>query len=410
MNTQSNATSRGDTKTAVGSFSVTVADTDEEREAAVELARPLFPRTYRASIRKTDHMLVAWGDGEIIGGLIMKTRETDGSQIGIISWIFTARHAREQGVATELLSEGLSYLEAHGCEVVVTDIEGFNSGSATLFSSAEFTRTTSRELARQVSLRGLLRVWLTLSYQFDFGHFLWAKRLGETSPSKTAETIASDTASSRAEQSVESNSITAAVDGSRSLALSWMLNILLIWVAAAAVTAVPTFGLTIPELVALTVAAVVLFAVRYLPLWVLTRRDQLEWQYRGWFNGIPISVALGAILGIFFPTTGDRYPASNDWRYAETLKRIGPAAAISAVLTLWIVVAAGQAPELFPTIAGVSTAGAVQFVGFSLLVVDLLFVLTPFQCYRGRRIYDWNRPVWILLAGATAVVISLTMV
>ncbi len=409
MNTQSDATSPGGTKTAVGSFSVTVADTDEEREAIVELARPLFPRTYRASIRKTDHMLVAWGDGEIIGGLIMKTKETAGNQIGVISWIFTARHAREQGVATELLSEGLSYLDEYGCDVAVTDIEGFNSGSAALFASAGFTRTTSRELARQVSLRGLLHVWVTLSYQFDFGHFLWAKRLGETSSSEPVESTASDTAFSTTEQSIDSNGITAAVDGQQSLALSWMLNILVIWVAAAAVTAIPTFGLAIPELVALAVAGIVLFALRYLPLWALTRGDPLEWQYRGWFNGIPISIALGAVLGIFFPTTGDRYPASNEWRYAETLQRIGPAAAISAVLTLWIVVAAGQAPELFPTIVGASTAGAIQFVGFSFLVVDLLFVLTPFQCYRGRRIYDWNRPVWILLAGATAVVISLTM-
>ncbi len=378
------------------SFAVTVADTDEEREAAVELARPLFPRTYRANIRQTDHMLVAWGDGEIIGGLIMKVRTVEDKQIGFFSWIFTAAHARQQGVASELVSEGCSYLSEQGCEMVVTDIEGFNSASTALFSSAGFTRTTSRELFGQLGARGLVRVWITLSYQFDFGHFLWATSLP-------------DGAESKASASDESETIASATDGPRALALSWAMNILAIWVAAATVTAVPTFGVTGAQLLAFTGAGLLLFGVRYLPLWALTRGQPLEWRYRGWFNGVPISLALGAVLGIFFPTTGDRYPTRGTWRYTDELRRIGPAAALSATLTLGLVIVAAQAPELFPTLAGASTAGGVLFVGISLLVVDLLFVLTPFQCYRGRRIYDWNRVVWVVLAGVTAVVISLTM-
>ena len=46
-------------------------------------------------------------------------------------------------------------------------------------------------------------------------------------------------------------------------------------------------------------------------------------------------------------------------------------------------------------------------VGFPLLVVDVLTPFFPLACYNGRRIWDWSRPLWAVLAAAVVALIVL---
>jgi len=362
-----------------------VCEPDEAAsERVVELGRDVFHPLYRRAIERTDHMLCARLDGEIAGGLIMEVHSTSTERVGIVSWLFTAEEARGHGVGTRLVAEGLSYLRAHGCAHVVTDIEGHNTSSSTLFARAGFEQTTSTRLVRHVGLRNTLTTWRELVYYTDFGHFLWYGRLGDPEP--PSEPPSGDTERRRSGV------------GFGSLFRSWSLNLAVLALAFVGLSGVFQASIPVAELVTVVGVGVVVFLVRETPIAVLAGFDSEPWRYRGWLNGVPMSVGVGLVFGAFFPMLGSLYPRSSEWTYREKRRLFGIGATVSTGL-LTVLLVATQPLELAP-VDGVPIASVAPFVIVPFLVVDHLLFFTPFRCYRGGRVYDWNRTVWLVLTVA----------
>ena len=366
---------------------------DEPDEAAseqvVELGREVFPLLYRRSVQPTEHMLCGWLNGELAGGLIMEIHSTPTEQIGIISWVFTAEDARGHGIGSQLVTDGLSYLQERGCTHVVADIEGHNTSSNKLFARAGFEQTTSTQLIQRVGLRSTVAIWKTLVYYVDFGHFLWSKRLDE--PTQPSKPTAPDTKTKQSGTSF------------RSLFGSWSLNFAVLALAYMGLTGLLARSIPVAELVTVVGIGAVVFVIREAPLALLARFDSDQWRYQGWLNGIPMSAGIGLIFGLFFPMLGSLYPRSLEWAYREKQHLFGIGATISTCLLIALLIVT-QTIGL-ALVNDIAIASVAPFVLAPFLIVDHLLFFTPFQCYHGRRIYNWNRAVW----GVLTIAIVLTL-
>ncbi len=392
------------TETAEGDKQRVVVDTPEghERERVVELGRAVFPRLYRRSVQPTEHMLCARMDGEIVGGLIMVIPSEDPERTGIISWLFTAETARGRGVGSRLVGEGVSYLRERGCTQIVTDIEGHNTSSSNLFAAMGFERTTTTQLVRTSGVRDVLDIWWLLSYYVDFGHFLWRRPLddGACQPEHKQDsekpTLRQDTGNRLFP------------DGLRALSVSWVLNLFVLLLAFVGIAGLFEWTVTVTELVLLTVLGCAVFVVREAPLGVLAAADTERWTYRGCTNGIPVSATIGLLAGAFFPMLGSLYPASETSSYREKQQLFGFGAVISTSVLLITLLGVSLSGDSI-ILVGVSVESLVAFVVVPFLIVDHLLAFTPFQCYRGRRVYDWNRAVWGVLALVVLVTLGVVL-
>jgi hypothetical protein len=108
------------------------------------------------------------------------------------------------------------------------------------------------------------------------------------------------------------------------------------------------------------------------------------------------------MLGLFFPTPGSVYPRGGIWRYRNLLAQLGPSAfaGASAVLVFawvtWGLLRFGGVP---PEIA--SWLRFAQVAGQMLALFEVLLPFSIFVSFNGRRVWDWSRPAWALLAAAT---------
>jgi hypothetical protein len=121
-----------------------------------------------------------------------------------------------------------------------------------------------------------------------------------------------------------------------------------------------------------------------------------------WEAAFPLSAGVALMLGWFFPTPGSVYPRGGTWRYRDLLPKLGPIvfAGASAVLVFawvsWGLIEFGGFP---PEVASWLCFGRVA--GQMLALFEVLMPFSIFVSFSGRRVWDWSRPAWALLAAAT---------
>ena len=87
-------------------------------------------------------------------------------------------------------------------------------------------------------------------------------------------------------------------------------------------------------------------------------------------------------------------------------------AALAGTLPLYALIAPAAWLSYFElSPAGVEPlVSAILFVGSPFLLVDVVVAVFPFQYFNGRRILEWNRPVWFILAILASVIIASTFI
>ncbi len=143
----------------------------------------------------------------------------------------------------------------------------------------------------------------------------------------------------------------------------------------------------------------VFFGVRELAMRLVTRGHGLAVRYRAWESAFPLGLALAAGPAWWFPILGSVYPAAPSWRYRDAIRKLGPVAAAGGLALLllswgaWALLRwAAIPPMVLPFIKLTATLGPLA------ALFDIALPFFPFVSFNGRRIWDWSRPAWVVLA------------
>lgn len=362
-------------KRATGSTAMSIRRMHDGEERAVrDLAGRAFSRLESAFFSPPLHTLVAERDGHLVGAVVPKVFALPDKRLyGAIFWLMIDRQARGLGVGGRLVEAACEYFEEHDCPEAFACVEGYNTSSSNLFAARGFTILSPGEQLRRYGLSGTFALWIKmLRLGADVGHYLWA------CPGATRQDRPG---------------------------LQWWTGTLLLSVLVFLLAG--WRGGWVEELEPSTIldaalAIVMLFCLREAAMRMAARWQGLSVRHRVWEAALPLSAGVALMLGLFLPTPGSVYPRSFVWRYQNLLPKLGPIAfaGVSAVLLFtwvtWGLLQFGRPP---PEIALWLRFGHVA--GQMLALFEVLLPFSIFVSFNGRRVWDWSRPVWAVLAAAT---------
>ena len=337
----------------------------EGEEAATKqvMRRAFSPFTWLFFSWSKD-VLVAEHEGRIVGGVVLKTFTLPkGRKVGFVYWVFTDPEARGLGAGQGLIEGALDFFAAQGCDEVSACVEGYNTSSSKLFATRGFSILSMGEQLRRYGW-DILPYWWHSFHFMDVGHFLWAKPAAERPDSPLLQWLG-----------------------------TWLVNVALLWLA---IWRQGRFELADLWTIPLVILAV--FGARSLAMWLAAKAQGLAVRFRAWESSATLVAALALLFGGYFPFTGSFYPVEDRWRYRELLPKIGPMALAGTLASLLLAwgswaalrgrVAPGMASLLSPLLE----------ISRMLALLETVVAFFPLISFNGRRIWDWNRAVWVIVS------------
>ena len=345
----------------------------EEKEAVKSLAGRSFPPLGGVFFSPSQHTLVAVRDGRVVGAVVPMLFMLPGKRRrGAIFWLMTDSQARSTGVGGCLVEAALGFLEERGCREVLACVEGYNTSSSNIFATHGFAILSPGEQLERYGLLGTFVLWIKMfRLGADIGNFLWV-RPGATKRDHPG------------------------FQWWASVLLSVLIFLLAGWRGGW------MEGLGPATVLSAVLAIVALFGLREVTMRVAARLQALSVRYRVWEASLPLSAGIALMLGWFFPVPGSVYPQGDTWRYRNLIPKLGPTAfaGASAVLAFtWVAWALLHFSVPPPEIVTWLHFG--QVAGQMLAFFEVLLPLSIFVSFNGRRVWDWSRPAWAVLAAAT---------
>lgn len=317
--------------------------------------------------------VVTVGGKLVAASLLRIFRLPSGRRVGFIAWLMTHPQYRGRGLAMKLVEASTAHLREQRCEAVVTDVEGYNTGSANVFHRMDYQRQSMWQQFRRWKLLDTVWLWVRCGYAIDPGHFLWVTDAQPGAPSSwrsRADAILLNTALALFALSVGGGVFLAGEAGLPSLTM----------------------------IAALFVGVAGLLGVRELGMRVVASWHRQPLEYRAWSGGTGMSLLIGIGFGKTMPLPGNLYPPGDGWSTRDYRAVLGQGAIVSALLVAGLILAGSWAKGA----AGGSFIGevglALMFVGKPLLVFDTLVAIAPFEGFNGRHLRDYNRAVWVVLS------------
>jgi ribosomal protein S18 acetylase RimI-like enzyme len=348
-----------------------------DQEAVKALAGRAFSPLASISFPRSPDALIAERGGELLGAVVLRTFTLPGNgrdedrRGGVMLWLMVEPGARRLGVGGRLVEAALRSFEERGCQEMFACVEGYNTSSANLFAARGFTVLSFGEQLRRYGFLGTLLLWVKTSrLGGDVGHFLWA-RAGQAKPDSPA--------------------------------LQWWVGVL----ANAIVLLLAGWrGKWLEDFDPATLLGVVLIVVTLLgsregAMRLAARLMGLPVRHRAWESAFPLGLGVALALGVFLPVPGSVYPRQGVWRYSDLLPKLGPIAFAGASVVLifaWEAWALEQFGGPSPEVS--QWFDAARMAGLILAAFDVLLPFSPFASFDGRRVWDWSRPAWGILAAA----------
>lgn len=343
----------------------------EERGRVRGIMKRSFPLVQRWFFSFTPNVLVAEQNGQVEGAMLLKLLPLHrGRRGGLLCWAFTSPEVHGFGIGQRLIEAGIRFLEDQGCDEILGCIEGNNTSSSKLLSTRGFQILSPGQQLRRYGHRILL-LWIRSFHYIDIGHFLWA-RPGPIKPD--------------------------------SAALQWFgnlaLNAVLIVVALWRETGSGNFNLM--TFIAVPLVLGIFFGAREVAMRITANRLRFSVRYRAWESAFPLGIFLAFAFAWWFPIPGSVYPTTADWRYRDQISKLGRIALAGGLTVLTLSWGLWLLPQFVNLpLAIAAWARLAGLIGVVLALFDVAIPFFPFVSYNGRRIWDWNRSVWVVLATAT---------
>ncbi|MBN1261367.1 MAG: GNAT family N-acetyltransferase [Anaerolineae bacterium] len=350
---------------------------NEEKPALAKVMRRSFPLIQQWFFAWTENVLVGEYRGEPLGAIVLEVFPLPkGRKAGFVAWVFTDPRARGLGMGQQLTEAALAFFEAQECDEILACVEGYNASSSKLWATRGFDILSPGEQVRRYGM-GIIPVWIHAFHFLDIGHFLWA-RPGADVP---------DHPGSQWLGTLAANMLIMGLVMGRQLGFGQLGLLETLW--------------------AISVVAALL-ALRTLAMWLTAKAQRLTVRFRAWESGFPVSLLVAAVFGSWFPVPGSLYPTTHDWRYRDLLPKLGPMALAGLSTTL---IGAGVTRIALHLEWGTGALEpllrATYNAGIPLALFDILMAFFPFASFNGRRVWDWNRVIWMGLAFAVLALILL---
>ncbi len=343
---------------------------ENEKDIVKKLHKDAFSLIEHCFFSFSPYILVAEYEGKLIGGLTLKifTILKKKKKIGVYHWLFTFPGARGLGAAQKLVEEGKRFFKEQGCDETLAQISGYNPSSFKNFYNRGFDIIPFAQQVRRWKFPGLISVWVRTNHIFGNGNFLW----GSPKPNKKDKPI-----------------------------VQWVAMIILNFILYF-ITKVRWrgFGHITPLYIAFTLAAtIIVYGLRILMMLIVTRAQGLKMQFRAWGGGYPLSILISVAFGGPYPVPGSIYPKDHNWSHQKLKKKLGVMGLIGciSILTLiWI--------SVYLITFSLVPAEYFQFLdmivelSMYLIIFEILIPIFPFDVYNGRRVYNWSKPLWMILA------------
>ncbi len=341
---------------------------DDERGNVRAIMRRAFPPFDQLAFSWTPNVLVAEQDRQLLGAIVLKLFALPHNRkAGSVAWIFTAPEVRGRGLGQRLVEAGIDFFEQQGCDQILATVEGFNTSSSKLFATRGFKILSPGAQLRHYGL-ATFDVWAKLSHYFDLGHFLWAR----PAPAEVDSPV---------------------LQWWGAIAANSLIGLLMLWRLSASRAMSPGTSLKLPLIF------IVLFGVRHLGMWLAAHRQGLTVRFRAWESGFLLSTAIAlAFPGAMYPIPGSVYPTTNQWRYRDLLPKLGRmalAGTLPVLLIVWGVWGMVQLDVSLPNLR--AWLDVMLLVGKPLILFDAM-PFFPFVSFNGRRLWDWSKIIWVILA------------
>lgn len=351
-----------------------------EKKQVAALMRRSFPLIQQLFFTFTSKVWIAEKEGILVGGIVLKSFSlTKKKKMGLLYWGFVHPEVQWLGIGRLLYDTGINVLEQEGCTDILGCIEGHNTPSSNLLADRGFEILSPGAQFKRFGLHTLL-LWFRIFHFLDIGHLLWAR---PAEPHKEHP------------------------------ALQWWGTLLV----SGFLVSLPLFSSpgSSHGVFSLFLALLALFSFRYLAMKGTALLMGFNVRFRAWESGFPLFFALSLFLpGILYPVPGGLYPVKSKWNYKREISLLGPMALAGSMSLLFltgfskVVLSLFESGALKPfmdfpllskwTTLASDTIANISAYGKTFLLFDVLFIFFPFTCFNGRRIWDWNKTVWIITA------------
>lgn len=334
-----------------------------EAKAVKKIAMRAFSGTERLFVSKPQEALVALYNGEIVGGIMVKYIVHKNVKIGYYDGAFIAPEHRGKGIATKLYKETADYLWAQGCTALSATVKDDNAASWTPLLGSGFLRVSLTEGVRKLGvLSMILQYFATLMFMSNGMDFYLCVKDGDLKPKSTASVP--------------------------QIATYLLINTLLFLLAAA------WLGRT--SFLSYTAAFFTMIFGCALSGYIGTLFSKCKWQFRLTNCGAVITVFINAIGGLY-PLIGNWYPKKYENTDAQR-QEMGLVA-----LCDWVfILAATVCAQLF---GGASVFLRQLCMLGEVFLIYKIIALYPFESYGGRRVFLWDKSVYVIFAIASLAVI-----
>ena len=354
---------------------------DEDHGAITALARISFPLTQsRFVVPSEAGGKVVTINGNFAAASLLRIIDLpSGRRTGLIAWLMTHPDYRRRGLAGKLVKASTAQLQAQGCDDIVTDVEGYNSGSANVFFGEDYQRLSLWQQLNRWNPVDIIWLWIRTGFAVDPGHFLWVFR-------------------------GQSERVRPWIRRLWAVFLNTFLGVLAFSLGGGIFLSGSPSVPTVLSAVAFLVGISTLLAAREIGMRLFSWFYEQPLEYREWSGGWAMSLLIAIGFGRTLPLPGNFYPPGDGWstRHFQTL--LGQGAMASTLLVACLVILGSFISETGANEWLTPFAMALVFVGKPLLVFDTLVAVAPFEGFNGRHLRDYNRLLWLALS-AIAVII-----
>ncbi|MFT4311495.1 MAG: GNAT family N-acetyltransferase [Candidatus Woesearchaeota archaeon] len=336
---------------------------EDEREYFLEVARSNFNFVQKFFLGLEDDVLVAKKKGKILGGVVIKKTDLGFKKIGVISWIFTVKEARGKGIASRLLDKAVEHLKFLGHDEIVASVDGSNTSSSKLFEKKNFVIQSFYSQLKKYGV-GYFNLASKTNQFFNQGSFIWVL----------------------SKEKVRENKY---YDLGFSIFINFLAGLILFYS--------PINYIFNASLLVIMISIFLLHFVRFFSMKLASKVLNYKSVFRSWPSGFLTSL-IGSGFGLYIASPGNFFPLDKGWKYKDYVPSLSKISSIgvSSVLAVVLISIILQSVVISPFF--VSLFQSIKYLGLSLVVFDLFLFFKPFNNTNGKRIFDFNKTIFAILA------------
>lgn len=344
-----------------------------EEKIVRSIVKETFPITAWLFFNHKPTTLVAVKENQIVAGIVYgQFAHSKAINSGAIYWLFTAPEHQGEGIGSKLIQKAIYKLKIGGCQEVFACIEGYNSSAFNLLNDQGFSKLNFFAQIKKFKTN-TVQIWYQTHHLFDLGHHLWHLDI-KTSGKKTE------------------NELEEAKGKFNDIKL-WLFNLTLSsLIMFIALVRTELIDINPGDIMTVFMAIGVTFGIRDLAGIIAGRGSGLKLEYNIWESGHVIAIIMAVFTGGYIPVPGTFYPEGENWSYQNKLTKLArqSLASSGALLVLgWFL--------KFNFLSQTKFLEILLMAVTNMLIFDVALPFFPFVSYNGRRIWDYNKLIWLAL-------------